>query len=345
MHALETVIEAMDVGIALVGPDDRLTLANSALSRIATGPLATRQDLEAAIGGQLRDGQFESSGPNRWIAIRTYDVGDPDGPSTLVIARDVTERRRAEASQDAFIGVLSHELRTPITTIVGLAEIMARPGFDPVARDGAGLLLDLAAEATRLGQLIEDLLVLSRAQGGQMTIDVEPVLVDRIVHDAVAAESARYPRVRFDIDVPARLPPVDGDMTYLGQVLRNMIGNAAKYGPPEGPVVIRALGTDRSVTVVVLDEGPGFDPADGPRLFEIFFRSARTARSQSGSGIGLYVARTLVEAMGGTIWARLRDEGGAEFGFSLPVVDAGDLDSDESPGPRPEGSPGHAGAG
>ena len=103
VHALETVIEAMDVGIALVGPDDRLTLANSALSRIATGPLATRQDLEAAIGGQLRDGQFESSGPNRWIAIRTYDVGDPDGPSTLVIARDVTERRRAEASQDQII--------------------------------------------------------------------------------------------------------------------------------------------------------------------------------------------------------------------------------------------------
>ncbi len=119
--------------------------------------------------------------------------------------------------------------------------------------------------------------MLSRAQGGRMTVEVEPVLVDRLIHDAVAEESTRYPLVRFEIETEGRLPPVDGDMTYLGQVLRNMIGNAGKYGPKPGVVRVRAFAADGWVSVAVLDDGPGFDPEEASKLFEIFFRSARTA--------------------------------------------------------------------
>ena len=82
------------------------------------------------------------------------------------------------------------------------------------------------------------------------------------------------------------------------------------------------------MVVQVLDDGPGFDPDEAARLFDIFFRSARTAGTQAGSGIGLYVARTLIEAMGGTIWARLRTEGGSEFGFSLPIIDSIEVDAE-----------------
>ncbi len=337
VRSLEAVIRAMDEGIAVIGPDDVVTISNAALSSIAGRPVSTRQDLEQAIGTQLRDGELSVPGQDRTIAMRLFDVGEPVGSSTLVVAIDISERRREEASRDAFMGVLSHELRTPVTTILGFAEIINRPGYDLVKGNEAGLAADLAAEATRLAQLIEDLLVLSRAQGGQMVIEGEPVLIDRLIGDAVTAETARFPLVRFVIDIDGRLPPVDGDQTYLGQVLRNMLGNAGKYGPATGEVRIRAFASEGSVTVEVLDEGPGFDPDEGPRLFEMFFRSSRTAGTQAGSGIGMYVARTLIEAMGGTIWAHLRAEGGAAFGFSLPIIDATDLDHDWAPPPSGAG--------
>ena len=316
--------------MALVAPEGRITVANDALALMAGRPFETRAELEALLDAELVDGETVVPGSSRQLSLRTYAIHDGSSASTLLVARDVTEERRAAAAQDAFIGVLSHELRTPVTTIMGFAELMMRPGFDPVMRDSTGLLPDLAAEATRLGQLIDDLLVLSRAQGGQMTIEVEPVLVDRLIQDAVAEEAARYPLVRFEIETTARLPPVDGDMTYLGQVLRNIIGNAGKYGPTPGVVRVRAFAADGWVTVAVLDDGPGFDAEEASKLFEIFFRSARTAGTQAGSGIGLYVARTLVEAMGGRIWARLRDEGGSEFGFSLPIIDVNDVDADRT---------------
>lgn len=330
-RSLEAVIGAMDEGIAIIGPDGVVTVSNAALSAMVGGAVSTRETLEHAFGTDLRDGEITVAGPDRSIAIRTFDVGDPVGTSTLVLARDITEQRREEAARDAFMGVLSHELRTPVTTILGFAQILSRPGFDLVKGNAAGIPADLAAEATRLAQLVEDLLVLSRAQSGRMVIDVEPVLVDRLIGDAVEIEKARYPRLRFEVDIEGRLPPVDGDMTYLGQVLRNMMDNAGKYGPADGVVLIRASASEDSVTVAVLDEGPGFEAQEGPRLFEMFYRSARTAGTQAGSGIGMYVAHALIEAMGGTIWARLRPEGGAEFGFSLPIIDVTDLDTESTP--------------
>jgi signal transduction histidine kinase len=322
-RVMEAVIGAMDDGVALIGADSRVIMANDALVTLLGRPVSSRDDLLAALG-QLDDGERTLPGTERWVSLRVYPVDDATAlqPPTLVVARDVTEQRRAAAAQDAFIGVLSHELRTPVTTIVGISQLLRRPARGGVERDTVGLMADLADEATRLSQLIEDLLVLSRAQSGRITADLEPVLVGRIVAEAVAVEADRYPSVRFEVDVPRHLPPVDGDPTYLRQVLRNIIGNAGKYGPPGSVVTVRAAATDDAVTITVVDEGPGFDPEDTPHLFDIFFRSARTARQHSGSGIGLYVARTLVEAMGGTIWARSLEEGGSEFGLVLPVIDS-----------------------
>jgi two-component system sensor histidine kinase KdpD len=106
------------------------------------------------------------------------------------------------------------------------------------------------------------------------------------------------------------------------QIMRNLLDNAAKYGPPNGTVEVRVDATDGRPRILVLDRGPGIDPAEAERLFEVFYRSERTSRV-AGSGIGLFVAHRLVESIGGTIWARPRDDGpGAEFGFRLqPAMD------------------------
>lgn len=140
-------------------------------------------------------------------------------------------------------------------------------------------------------------------------------------------EGVRHRQITFDVRVAEALPPVDGDRTFVTQVLRNLIGNAAKYGPSTPcTVTLVAAVDDGAIAVRILDEGPGFEPADRDRLFDIFFRSATTARARAGSGIGLYVTRTLVEAMGGRVWASLREGRGAEFGFTLPIAPADELD-------------------
>ncbi len=316
---LEGVFAAMDDGVALIDGSDAIVVANRAMVDITQRPIATGEALVQSLGHALTDGDTRLSDPDRWVELRAHTIGD-DGSSTLLVARDVTQERQAAAARDAFIGVLSHELRTPVTTILGIARLLSRPGRSATGQDEHGLAADLVAEATRLGQLIEDLLILSRSQDGRVFTELEPVLLHRLIPETIAAEAQRYPQVHFETRLPRTMPPVDGDATYLVQVLRNIIGNAGKYTPPDGVVHVTASVADGLVSVTVLDSGPGFESEDEPYLFDIFFRSARTSRQHSGSGIGLYVARTLVEAMGGSIWARLRPEGGAEFGFSMPML-------------------------
>ena len=118
------------------------------------------------------------------------------------------------------------------------------------------------------------------------------------------------------------LPVARAEEAFVEQIVRNLLDNAAKYGPSNGPVDVIVDAPDGWPRVRVLDRGPGIDPAEADRLFEVFYRSART-NNVAGSGIGLFVVHRLVESIGGTIWARPRDDGpGAEFGFRLqPLTD------------------------
>jgi signal transduction histidine kinase len=126
--------------------------------------------------------------------------------------------------------------------------------------------------------------------------------------------------VRIALNGPVDLPAVAGDATYVEQVARNLLSNAAKYSPADEEIDVRLGEADDEgdeITVRVLDRGPGFASDEGDDLFELFYRSPATAAQASGAGIGLFVCRRLVTAMGGRIWARPRPGGGAEFGFAL----------------------------
>jgi two-component system sensor histidine kinase KdpD len=135
-------------------------------------------------------------------------------------------------------------------------------------------------------------------------------------------EQRRWPEIRFELTIAASMPVARADETIVEQIVRNLLGNAAKYGPPDGRVELVADVQYGWPRVRVLDRGPGVDPAEAERLFEVFYRSDRTSKV-AGSGIGLFVAQRLVESIGGSIWARPRDDGrGAEFGFRLqPLID------------------------
>jgi PAS domain S-box-containing protein len=244
----------------------------------------------------------------------------------LVVVGDVTWRHEANAVRERFIGVLSHELRTPITSIFGGTQVLlGRAGkLDPATQ--AELLGDIAGEAERLQRMIENLLVLARVEGGAEVAEASPVLLHRLLPEVVTREQSMWPEMRIKAELPASLPLVAGDEASLSLVLRNLISNAGKYAGAGATVqVVVSADPAGEVCIRVLDDGPGVDEEESDRLFELYFR-AKGTHALPGSGIGLFVCRQLVTAMGGRTWARSRPEGGAEFGFTLPVYqDVDDL--------------------
>jgi PAS domain S-box-containing protein len=336
---LNAVIRAMGDGVIVCGPDGRTILANPAGRAMFPGVAETSY---AGILAELRDGEGLAprlgthagpvvlrtrSEPERWIEVATYPVADraadpESGGETILVLRDVTEQRQREAVRETFIGVLSHELRTPVTTIFGGARVLAREdsGLDPATR--REILVDVADEAERLKRLVEDVVALSRFGETDQDLGREPVLLQRVVPAVVRSEEERWPGVTFVTDIPPGLPTVVGDPTYLEQVVRNLLANAAKYGGQGASVEVSVdLGPDPDeVSVCVRDDGPGIEPAEAERLFDLFYRSPTTASATTGAGIGLFVCARLVRAMGGRVWARALPAGGAEFAFALRVM-------------------------
>jgi K+-sensing histidine kinase KdpD len=249
------------------------------------------------------------------------------GPIELALQRET--ERRAGSIRDAFVDIISHELRTPITTIYGSSKILRRRGslLSEDARDQ--LVGDIEAEADRLHRIVEDLLVLSRAERGRIELGDEPILIAHVLRHAVTRAEARNPGHRFDLVVPSSLPSVRGEETYLEQVIGNLLSNATKYSPAGSTVRVAAEADETVVRVSVIDEGMGITDADASRLFDLFYRSPAVARTAEGAGIGLFVCRALVDAMGGRIWARPAGDAkpGSEFGFELPIYPSDAEDS------------------
>jgi signal transduction histidine kinase len=239
------------------------------------------------------------------------------GPVEL--ADHYAAEQRANQLRDAFIGVISHELRTPITTIYGLSKMLRQRGADLDPDVIVSTIEDVEAEADRLQRLVEDLLVLSRAERGAMDIEGEPLGMARILRRVVEAEQARLPGRTIELRESEGLPIVIGEETYVEQVVRNLLTNAAKYADTATPIVVVVEAVDQEVVTRVFDEGIGIAEDDAERVFELFFRSTSATRMAGGAGIGLFVCRQLVEAMGGRIWAAPRSPAGAEVGFALPA--------------------------
>jgi len=336
---LNAVIRAMGDGVIVCGPDGRTILANPAGRQMFPGVAETSY---ASILSQLHDPDGLAprlgthagpvvlrtrSEPERWIEVATYPVTErtterETGGETILVLRDVTEQRQREAVRETFIGVLSHELRTPVTTIYGGARVLARDDnrLDDATRQE--ILTDVAEEAERLKRLVEDVVAMSRFGETDADLGREPVLLQRIVPAVMASEEERWPGVTFTVALEPTLPTVMADPTYLEQVIRNLLANAAKYGG-QGTTVEVVVEYDRDteeVAVSVRDDGPGIEALEAERLFDLFYRSPSTATATTGAGIGLFVCARLVRAMGGRVWARPLPAGGAEFAFALRVM-------------------------
>jgi PAS domain S-box-containing protein len=258
------------------------------------------------------------------------DHGDLIGAVNVLV--DITERHRAEqairaaadaleasnAVKDEFLGLVSHELRTPVTTIFGNARLLQTHGAELDDDVRASMIADIATDADRLHSIIENLLHLTRLGSGSR-LELEPQVLARAVEQAVASFRARNPDRVVEVATDRPRAIVEGDETYIALLLENLLSNAVKYSPLGSPVEVEITTAGQEVVVEVLDRGIGLDDVDCERLFEPFFRAEPARTAATGLGIGLALCQRIVAALGGRIWARPRDGGGAAVGFALPV--------------------------
>ena len=240
----------------------------------------------------------------------------------VLYIEDRTDDLDEASVREAFVGVLAHELRTPMTAIYGGMQLLRGDRLPPDLR--ATVIGDIAAEAEHLHRLVEDLVALARIEHGLTDVRFEPVALLHLTRQAADDETSRWTGREVVIEADENLPAVRGDDGYVRQILRNLVSNAVKYSPAGSPVVITLSPGQCGVAVSVLDRGRGFPPETGPDAFRLFHQSPTVAAHVAGTGIGLFVARALVEALGGRIWLRNRRGGGAEVGFSLPVYEGED---------------------
>jgi signal transduction histidine kinase len=244
---------------------------------------------------------------------------DEVGQLAVAFNRMSGELASLERLRRDLVANVSHELKTPISALRARLENL----LDGVERPDPETLQVMLAQSERLGRLVDQLLELARLESGEVPLRREAVplrpLVSRVVSE-IEVTRARQD-VQLSQDVPDDLPAVFADAERLHQVLFNLLDNAVRFTPEGGRVRVTASGHNGSVDVAVSDTGPGIDAEHLPRLFERFYRvDTARSRDEGGTGIGLAIARSVVEAHGGRIWAESEPGTGSTFTFELPVV-------------------------
>ena len=241
-------------------------------------------------------------------------------------AAETAALREANRLKDEFMSMVSHELRTPLASIKGYSRTLLADyerWDEETRRDFLSIISD---ESDKLAELVENLLEMTRIEGGRLRVEPEPVLLRRFCNEVVNRIVTHYPDMRFECDLPDDLPMVEADPRRVEQVLMNLLQNAARYSAAELIAVRGRYDGGRYVTLSVEDNGVGIAPEHLPHLFDRFYRAAnqREAGEGAGTGLGLAISKALVEAQGGRIWVASTPGKGTTFSFTLPVLSTPD---------------------
>ncbi|HVS32030.1 MAG TPA: ATP-binding protein [Thermoanaerobaculia bacterium] len=292
-------------------------------------------------GQAVEDTFFSQVGTSFPAEFSASAIRDDDGTllGSVITFRDVTERRaaalaaeaerryrEAEAqnrAKDNFLATLSHELRTPMTSILGWVQFLRTGGYDPEELDEA--LATIESSARLQARLIDDMLDVSRIVLGKFQVDLRPTKISDIVDAALttARPVAQEHEVRITAEIEARDAVVEADASRMQQVIGNILSNAIKFTPPGKLVDLRIARHDHKLTISVTDQGEGIEPAFLPHVFERL-RQADGASKRSGLGLGLAIARHIVELHHGEITAESAGLGhGSRFIVTLPLATVG----------------------
>ena len=321
-------------GVLAVDARNTIVFANAAAHRILdrrSGALVGGSAMEAfldhrvedLVGAARRLGSAAGDLPprisdGRWLVARARR-----GPGDVawVVLEDVTELRRLQRIRAEFLDNLSHELRTPVTNVNLLLEMLLRdPGdLPPRARER---LERLQVEAAQLAQMVSELLDLASIEGGQplmlADLDLADVAREQVERLRVFAERSG---VTLAVEMHGSSPVVRGDPTRLGQAILNLVHNAVKFSEPGDAVAVRVAAAEATATVAVMDQGVGIPRADRDRIFERFYKVDRARqRGAGGTGLGLAIVRHVAQAHGGTVRVESEEGVGSTFTIELPLA-------------------------
>lgn len=307
----ERVLGVVGDAIVLVDADGRIAYSNRAADAIVGAHLRGRAAAEVfdewpALAEQIpvafdpaTTREVTLPVGERWLAF--VAVRSADG--VVYAFRDVTNERRLDEEKSDFVATVSHELRTPMAAVYGAAQTLLRDDLTITPERTRELLEVIAEQAQRLAHVTDEILLTTRLDRGELSVDRRPVDLAELTAATVRAFAPRVEDVPIDVGVAGRVPPALGDRDRIQQVLVNLIDNAIKYGEP--PVRIDLAATERSVTVEVSDGGPGIPLGEHDLIFEKFYRSdPQLSRSPGGTGLGLYISRELALRMGGGLSVR-----------------------------------------
>jgi signal transduction histidine kinase len=248
--------------------------------------------------------------------VKTKDKGEL-GELANTFNSMASDLERAEKLRQNMVADVAHELRTPLSNIRGYLEALR----DGVIKPDAETIRSLSEEATLLSRLVDDLQELSLAEAGELKLDCQAEDIAELINQTVAAVRGQpaVKKISVSIDLPDKLPPVNIDSHRISQVLRNLLENAVAHTAKGGSITVAAKQRDSWVEVSVTDTGEGIPAEDLPNIFERFYRVDKSrARATGGSGLGLTIAKRLVEAHGGKIEAHSELGKGSRFTFTLP---------------------------
>ena len=317
----QAVIEALADGVAVVDSSGLVTSWNSSAEAMTGIPEAE------AVGRPLRVPVGPAGEPfehaiseERWIEVIATPL--PETGEQVLVLRDVSERKSLERAQTLFLATTTHEIKTPLTVVNGFATTLFRRWESLTQDDRDRALSAIMRRSDALVRLIDQLLLGFRAQAGQLEVDLRALELEPTLQAAAAGFETVSDVHEIVVDLPSNLPLVIADARAIDQVLGQLVENAIKYSPEGGSIHIGADVRDDVVAVRVTDNGIGIEAGDEGRVFNRYYRaSSNERRGIKGVGLGLYIVRQLVEAMGGSVTARRNNPSpGSTFEFTLPAA-------------------------
>ena len=344
------ILDASSEAMILIAPDGRVVSANRRFGELFDQDIVglsgqsmhdVRADMERAftdsdrlltilrstlgdVSSRVTEILTQKYPEHRELALFSSPVLTSDGEhlGRLFAFRDVTREREVDRMKTEFVSLVSHELRTPLTSIKGYVDLLMEGEVGPLSDDQREFLGIVVSNAERLVALINDLLDISRIEAGRVELQRLPVDFSRVVSGVLTSLRPQIEAKgqRIEIAVPPALPPIDGDLDRLIQILTNLVANAHKYTPAGGTITIAARATPGTLQFSVADDGIGMTDEEQAQLFTKFFRARnRTTQEVGGTGLGLTITRSLVELHGGDITVTSTPDTGTTFSVTLPT--------------------------
>jgi two-component system phosphate regulon sensor histidine kinase PhoR len=325
-------------GILMIDRNDAVTLVNRAAERLVSVsapslplPLTALPIGEGLLPAvrKIRSNQPDATplvideiiapATRRSLRVVITPLSTAEQTQALIVLQDLTELRRAEQAQRAFLGNISHDLRTPLASLQAMIETLQDGALDDHAA-AQDFLSRMDAEVQGLSRLVSELLELSRIESGRLSLHPAPTDLGSLLTTVARRMEAQAEQreITIDVIVPATMPTVMIDGPRIEQVLLNLLQNALTFTPRGGRITLGVTVHDDQVAISVQDTGIGIAPEDLPHIFDRFYKVDR-ARSGGGTGLGLAIAKHLVERHNGQIRAESEPENGTTVTFTLPI--------------------------